>query len=148
MPTSETRTESPTDPQGVVSPRSRVDELLEQLGNGVENERKAVRRAQGRRRIVSGLTDDDDIRQGAALYPLLEAHCLNQEQASARFGVAPARIAGELLRFGSIGALGTRPDGSQLSSNQAEALRKMLLAIVTDPRLVLIKLAAQLASAA
>src|SRR5690606_28006724 len=37
-----------------------------------------------------------------------------------------------------------RPDAAQLTAQQAEALRKMLLAIVTDPRLVLIKLAAQL----
>src|SRR4029079_16471386 len=45
-----------------------------------------------------------------------------------------------------LGSLGmpARADGS-LSANQAEALRKMLLAIVTDPRLVLIKLASQLA---
>jgi GTP pyrophosphokinase len=144
MPTPDTPAESPTEPQGPVPARSRVDELFEQLASADVHQRKAAERAQAIVRIVSGLTDDDDIRLGAALYPLMEAHCLNQEQASARFGTAPARIAAELLRFGSIGAVGTRPDGSQLSANQAEALRKMLLAIVTDPRLVLIKLAAQL----
>jgi GTP pyrophosphokinase len=117
--------------------------IIAQLASGDAEHARAARRAQAIADIVMGLTDDPDIRVGAALYPLMEAHLVEPEKAAAQFGAAPARIAGELLRFGSLGAVGTRP-GSQLSANQAEALRKMLLAIVTDPRLVLIKLAAQL----
>jgi GTP pyrophosphokinase len=117
--------------------------IIAQLADGDAEQARAARRAQAIADIVMGLTDDPDIRIGAALYPLMEAHLVEPEKAAVQFGAAPARIAGELLRFGSLGAVGTRP-GSQLSANQAEALRKMLLAIVTDPRLVLIKLAAQL----
>ena len=51
---------------------------------------------------------------------------------------------------GSARSTSPRPPahGPSLSGNQSEGLRKMLLAMVTDPRLVLIKLAAQLAQAA
>jgi len=99
-----------------------------------------VIRARAIAAIVGALTDDDDIHLGALLFPVLEAGRIMQEQAAQCFGAPATRIASELLRLGS-GALKT---GATLSATQAEALRKMLLAIVTDPRLVLIKLAAQL----
>jgi GTP pyrophosphokinase len=140
MPTSELTSPSTS----AIVLHSPIDEVLTELAAGGEAQRKAAERSRAILAIVAALTDDEDIRRGAALYPLLEAGCVDQEGAAARFGDAPARIAGELLRFGSIGALHTRTGGSQLSAQQAEALRKMLLAIVTDPRLVLIKLAAQL----
>ena len=140
MPTSEI-----TPPSSSAIPlHSKIDEVLSQFAQGGEAQRKAAERALAVASIVAGLTDDEDIRQGAALYPLMDAGCIPADAAPARFGTTPARIASELLRFGSIGALGTRAVGSHLSAQQAESLRKMLLAIVTDPRLVLIKLAAQL----
>jgi GTP pyrophosphokinase len=104
----------------------------------------AVRRSQAITDIVSGLTDYDDIRRGAFLFPLLEARCIDEPQATALFGAPAWQVASELLRLGSLGIAGASGAGSGLSAQQAEALRKMLLAIVTDPRLVLIKLAAQL----
>ncbi|HEU4487347.1 MAG TPA: bifunctional (p)ppGpp synthetase/guanosine-3',5'-bis(diphosphate) 3'-pyrophosphohydrolase [Povalibacter sp.] len=94
--------------------------------------------------IVAGLTEDDDIRKGAALLPLLERGLLTEDQATPIFGESAVRIAAELVRVGSLGLSNQRTD-TTLTASQAEALRKMLLAIVTDPRLVLIKLAAQLA---
>ena len=86
--------------------------------------------------IVAELTDDEDILTGAMLFALLEANALPIERAEALGGPAAARIGTELLRLGSLNLVA--------SGNQSEGLRKMLLAIVTDPRLVLIKLAAQL----
>jgi GTP pyrophosphokinase len=94
--------------------------------------------------IVAGLTEDEDIRKGAALLPLLEHGLLTEDQATPIFGESAIRIAQELIRVGSLGLSSQRAD-TALTASQAEALRKMLLAIVTDPRLVLIKLAAQLA---
>jgi GTP pyrophosphokinase len=94
--------------------------------------------------IVAGLTEDEDIRKGAALLPLLEHGLLTEDQATPIFGETAIRIALELVRVGSLGLSSQRAD-TALTASQAEALRKMLLAIVTDPRLVLIKLAAQLA---
>jgi GTP pyrophosphokinase len=139
MPTSEL-TSLPTSKLG---PHSPIERVLGRFAGEDEKQQQGVQRARAICSILATLTEDDDILLGAALYPLLEAGCIDQERAATEFGMAPARIAAELLRFGSIGAISTR-SGSHLSAQQAEGLRKMLLAIVTDPRLVLIKLAAQL----
>jgi len=105
----------------------------------------SARRAQATAEIVAGLTEDEDIRKGAALLPLLESHLITEVDAARIFGDTAMRIASELVRVGSLGLAGPRQSDAGLTATQAEALRKMLLAIVTDPRLVLIKLAAQLA---
>ena len=94
--------------------------------------------------IVRELTDDEDILTGAMVFALLEANALAPERAEALAGPAAARIGTELLRLGSLNLAAPAGAGPALSGNQSEGLRKMLLAIVTDPRLVLIKLAAQL----
>lgn len=103
-----------------------------------------ARCAQAIAEIVSGLTDNEDIRRGAWLFPLLEAQRVDAPRAVALFGAAAHQVATELLKLGSLDLAGSRQPGGTLSPQQAEALRKMLLAIVTDPRLVLIKLATQL----
>lgn len=120
-----------------------VRDHLEQIATS-DAGRIAVRRARAIADVVAGFTDDLDMRNGAALLPLLEAGLIAEERAPAVFGDIAARIAIELVRIGSLGLAGPRQADSALTANQAEALRKMLLAIVTDPRLVLIKLAAQL----
>jgi GTP pyrophosphokinase len=104
----------------------------------------AVARARAIAEIVAGLTDDEEILTGATLYVLLEAGAIGPEQGPRIAGPAATRIANELLRLGSLSLAAPSGQATALSGNQAEALRKMLLAIVTDPRLVLIKLAAQL----
>jgi len=94
--------------------------------------------------IVRELTDDEDILTGAMVFALLQANSLSPERAEALAGPAATRIGTELLRLGSLNLAMPTGAGPALSGNQSEGLRKMLLAIVTDPRLVLIKLAAQL----
>ena len=136
--------EAPSTPETTTLPVARADELLARLASGDDSQRRAAQRARAIAEIVGSLTDEADIRTGALLYPLLEAGAIDADSATRSLGPAATRIATELMRFGTIGALGTRPDGTQLSATQAEGLRKMLLAIITDPRLVLIKLAAQL----
>jgi GTP pyrophosphokinase len=103
-----------------------------------------VNRARAIAEIVAGLTGDEEIQLGATAFPLLEAGLITSDQATQVFGTAAARIATELLRLGSLGVAAPGEGSASLSATQAEALRKMLLAIVTDPRLVLIRLAAQL----
>jgi GTP pyrophosphokinase len=119
--------------------RRRADAFLDSFGQP----NATIERARALIRIVSGLTDDEDIVLGAALFPLLEARMLDEERARSLCGAAPTRIASELVRVGELKVTAWKP-GAALPPNQAEALRKMLLAIVTDPRLVVIKLAAQL----
>jgi GTP pyrophosphokinase len=104
----------------------------------------AVARGRAVVEIVGGLTDDVEILTGAMLFVLLEAGALTPARAEAVAGAPALKIANELLRLGALNLSASSGRLSALSGNQAEALRKMLLAIVTDPRLVLIKLAAQL----
>jgi GTP pyrophosphokinase len=104
----------------------------------------AVARGRAVVEIVSGLMEDDEILVGAMLFVLLDAGALAPERAEAVAGPAAVKVANELLRLGALNLSASSGRLSALSGNQAEALRKMLLAIVTDPRLVLIKLAAQL----
>ncbi|MET0534997.1 MAG: RelA/SpoT family protein [Steroidobacter sp.] len=131
--------------------RRHARELLAKLtavaGNEKPQTAAALARAQSIGDILTSLTDDDDILGGALLLPLLEAGAVTSEQASTSIGETANRIATELQRLGSlnISVPSTTGRGTPaLSANQAEGLRKMLLAIVTDPRLVLVKLAAQL----
>lgn len=126
-----------------LTPPPPVRQLLDRLAAGATGA-AAVERARAIAGIVAPLTEDEDIRLASLLLPLLESGLIEEEAARRTFGDTATNIAGELQRFGSLDPVGSRHNGATLTANQAEVLRKMLLAIVTDPRLVLIKLAAQL----
>lgn len=136
-----------------ISPeRARVlEETRERLAR-IERETPAAGAACERGRaileIVAGLTGHADILRGGALLPVLEAGFIDETRAAETFGPHASGIAAELIRVDALvdhKALATWRPGASLPAAQAEALRKMLLAIVTDPRLLLVKLAAQLA---
>ena len=95
-------------------------------------------------RIVAGLTNEPEILEAAALLPVLESGALDAEAAGSIFSPEAARIAAELIRIDALGRKAWRPGGAP-SAEQVEALRKMLLAILGDPRLLLVRLPAQLA---
>ncbi|MFO7285625.1 MAG: bifunctional (p)ppGpp synthetase/guanosine-3',5'-bis(diphosphate) 3'-pyrophosphohydrolase [Gammaproteobacteria bacterium] len=94
--------------------------------------------------IVAGLTDDTEILEAAALLPVLESGAIDEEAAGRYFGAESVRMAAELIRIDTLGRKAWKPGGAP-SGEQVEALRKMLLAIFGDPRLLLVRLAAQLA---
>ncbi len=106
--------------------------------------RAAAARARALSAIVEDLQAGDDIVLGATLYPLLEAGVVTEPQATPVFGLAATRIAQEMIRLGHFGTPPQWQPGQALPPAQAEALRKMLLAVVTDARLILIRLADQL----
>lgn len=143
-----------SDTEQTVHARRHARELLAKLagvvGDGQPQAAAALTRAQSIVDILASLTDDEDILGGALLLPLLEGALISPEQATAAISAPASRIATELQRLGSLNISMPRNVGAagrsspSLSGNQAEGLRKMLLAIVTDPRLVLIKLAIQL----
>jgi GTP pyrophosphokinase len=81
---------------------------------------------------------------GTLLYSLIDSGAPGAEKALANKDSNAGRIAAELVRLGTFTLVAPSRTAGGLSPNQAEALRKMLLAIVTDPRLVLIKLAVEL----
>ena len=94
--------------------------------------------------IVRTLDADDSIVIAAMLGPLLEEKCLDAEAAVRRFGAGPTKLARELNELGHFGMPPDWTPERGLEGGQAEALRKMLLAVVGDVRLVVVRLAEQL----
>jgi GTP pyrophosphokinase len=94
--------------------------------------------------IVRALDADDDVVVAALLQPLMEAKFIDREAAAARFGAEPARLARSLGVLGHFGLPADWTPDSSLEAGQAEALRKMLLAVIGDVRLVIVRLAEQL----
>lgn len=104
---------------------------------------KDLIRARAIASIVQPLGVDADIVNGALLYPLLEAGWLDEAKAAELTSPDAARIARDSVRLKQFEASGVSSNPTR-SASQAEALRKMLLAIASDARLVFIRLADQL----
>lgn len=94
--------------------------------------------------LTASLGADQDMVIGALLGPLLAGGALDFEQARRSFGEEPAAFARDLNSIGSFRVNDRWASDRRLSAGQAETLRKMLLAVITDPRLVLVRLAGQL----
>ncbi len=94
--------------------------------------------------IVRTLDADDDVVIAAMLQPLLDAKVLDSEAAERRFGADAARLARALSQLGEFGLSADWSPEQGLEPGQAEALRKMLLAVIGDVRLVVVRLAGQL----
>jgi len=94
--------------------------------------------------IAAALDAEREIIAGALLQPLLGHGLMEEAAAAALFGEQTARFAAQLNRLGEFQAGAQWTPDRELSAGQADALRRMLLAVVTDPRLVLVRLAEQL----
>jgi GTP pyrophosphokinase len=105
---------------------------------------EAARRGLAIARLLEEIHAEADVRAGAVLYPLAQAGAISPEAIEARFGAAMRRRVEELARLGSFGLPAHWTPDRPLPGPQAETLRKMLLAIVADVRLVLVRLADQL----
>jgi GTP pyrophosphokinase len=93
--------------------------------------------------IVRDLDADEDVVIAAMLQPLLAAKYLDADAAEKIFGAQPVRLAGELNALGQFGLPADWTPERGLETAQAEALRKMLLAVIGDVRLVVVRLAEQ-----
>ncbi len=94
--------------------------------------------------IVRLLDADDDVVIAAMIQPLLEAGYIELPGAAKRFGEEPIRLARSLSQLGEFGLPADWAPERGLEAAQAEALRKMLLAVIGDVRLVVVRLAQQL----
>jgi GTP pyrophosphokinase len=94
--------------------------------------------------IVRTLDADDDVVIAAMLQPLLDAKVLDPAAAEKRFGADATRLARALGQLGEFGLSADWKPEQGLEPGQAEALRKMLLAVIGDVRLVVVRLAGQL----
>ncbi|MBX3652516.1 MAG: bifunctional (p)ppGpp synthetase/guanosine-3',5'-bis(diphosphate) 3'-pyrophosphohydrolase [Burkholderiales bacterium] len=100
--------------------------------------------AQAVAEIVLQLDMDHESVAAALLVPLLQTRPESVGAIRERFGAVVAELAEGVVRMGEIGALSNRtvaPVRPEAQAAQLEALRKMLLAMVQDVRVVLIKLA-------
>ncbi|HEX4376412.1 MAG TPA: HD domain-containing protein, partial [Steroidobacteraceae bacterium] len=96
-------------------------------------------------RTVAALTLDADLSVATLLHEARKAGLPRDDrQIELRLGSQRARLAAELERLGDLhlptGWSADRP----LTAQQSEVLRKMLLAVASDPRLVVARLAEQL----
>jgi GTP pyrophosphokinase len=94
--------------------------------------------------IVRTLDADDDVVLAALLQPMIDGKVIDREFAEKRFGAEPVRLARGLSQLGHFGLPADWTPERGLESGQAEALRKMLLAVIGDVRLVVVRLAEQL----
>jgi GTP pyrophosphokinase len=94
--------------------------------------------------IVRALDADDDVVIAAMIQPLLDGGYIDQTGAEKRFGKEPTRLALALSQLGQFGLPADWTPDRGLEAAQAEALRKMLLAMIGDVRLVVVRLAEQL----
>ncbi len=95
-------------------------------------------------KILGDLRPDAEIRAAALLYPAAEAGLIPLDAIGSECGSDIQRLVTEMVKLGSFGLPPQwRPD-RPLPAAQAETLRKMLLAIVADVRLVTVRLAEQL----
>ncbi len=122
------------------SPRVRA--ALEHVAT-LEPDRAAGRSAE-LASVLAQLRADEDVLLAALLIPWLESGALDDARAQDYFGAPAVRLAREVERVGGIGIPSDWNPGQPMRPEQAEGLRKLLLALASDVRLVLIRLALQL----
>ncbi len=100
-------------------------------------------RAEATLEIVTGLGCDEELRAAALVYPFVDAGLLSKRSLNAALPDNVVHLTRELTRVGTF----TFPENwnpeAGLDEQQSETLRKMLLSIVEDVRLVLVLLANQ-----
>jgi len=94
--------------------------------------------------IIGGLTESSELALALLARAALTHGTLLSEQAAAVLGEAPTAIATALMRLGNLGLPRDWSPERGLDTRQTETLRKMLLAVVSDPRLVLARTAEEL----
>ncbi|MFZ2507377.1 MAG: bifunctional (p)ppGpp synthetase/guanosine-3',5'-bis(diphosphate) 3'-pyrophosphohydrolase [Steroidobacteraceae bacterium] len=117
---------------------------IEKHGSDAPDWRAAAAQGHETAAIVAALDAEREIIAGALLQPILGRDLMTEAAAAALFGERIAGFAVQLNRLGEFQAGAQWTPERALSAAQADALRRMLLAVVTDPRLVLVRLAEQL----
>ena len=104
-----------------------------------------IDRATGTAMIVADLKLDAGTVRAALLIGLAQAHAFDADDVAAKFGPDTATLVAGAARMDEIRATPPQGDENERAA-QAERLRKMLLAMVEDIRVVLIKLAERTAA--
>jgi GTP pyrophosphokinase len=104
----------------------------------------AIERAVEAAIIVASLTEDAVLAAALLAQASFAADVEEAREIELHFGPTVTPLARELAHFGDIRLTPSAAASHHLEPAQAEALRKMLLSVVSDPRLVLARLARQL----
>jgi len=122
-----------------------LGDVLAYVGRaGLPDGDAALAQAQAVADILLVLDLDQEAVAAALIVPVLRAHPQAAREIREKFGATITELAEGVVRMGEIGALsrqGATPDRPEAQAAQLESLRKMLLAMVQDVRVVLIKLA-------
>jgi GTP pyrophosphokinase len=94
--------------------------------------------------VMGSLTEDLDLATAVLVRPAVGRDGLQPEALTGLVGRPATEIALALSRLGELGLPRNWSPAQGLDARQAETLRKMLLAVVSDPRLVLARLAEEL----
>ena len=94
--------------------------------------------------IVASLSLSPELLAAVQLYPLVRANCLEIKEIENSKLRELSRTILELVQLGRFSLPADWRPGEALAVKQSEALRKMLLAVVGDVRLVLVRIAEQL----
>jgi GTP pyrophosphokinase len=94
--------------------------------------------------VIGALTENAELANALLIRPLIGRNGLTPEKLSRIVAPGPTGIALDLVRLGELGLPRDWSPSQGLDARQAETVRKMLLAVVRDPRLVLARLAEQL----
>ena len=94
--------------------------------------------------IIGALTGSLELALALLARAALSSGSATPEAVAAVVGTPAAQIAASLVRLGSLGLPRDWSPAQGLDTPQTETLRKMLLAVVSDPRLVLARLAEEL----
>ena len=118
--------------------------LARETGQGDASQHAAVARGERIAGMLVDLHADDEIVAAAWLFPLLESGGLARRDIAKGVSADVATLASELVKLSRFGLPPGWEPSQQLGVSQADALRKMLIAIVEDVRLVLVRIADQL----
>jgi len=95
-------------------------------------------------RILDDLNCDDRLRSGTLLYFLIDSGLLTRDRLQSEFGPDLHALVAGIETLSGFGLPEEWRPEMQLPPRQAESLRQMLVAIASDVRLVLVRLADQL----
>jgi len=120
-----------------------VDDLIASLpaGDGLA---EAVAEGKAIDAIVETLGLPDDVRAAVRLCPLFRRDFVTEKQLQNNNLSSTLKLSDELEQLTRFALPKDWEPGEQLAAQQSEALRKMLLAVVSDVRLVLARIAEQL----
>jgi GTP pyrophosphokinase len=94
--------------------------------------------------IIGALTDAEELAHAVLVRPALQSRTLTVEKLARVLSPQAAHIAAALRDLGELALPRAWSAAQGLGPQQAETVRKMLLAVVSDPRLVLARLAEHL----